>query len=64
MQQRFAQAGIPVLVLFLVLAALILPAPAMAQDACRSGEVRLDRNTGAIRDLGGCLRYLEDPDQS
>jgi len=64
LQQRFAQAGIPVLVLFLVLAALSLPAPAMAQDACRSGEVRLDRNTGAIRDLGGCLRYLEDPDQS
>ncbi|MBN7769862.1 response regulator [Marinobacter daepoensis] len=64
MQQRFADIPVRTVVLLLILAALALPAFAQAQSACRDGQIMLGHNTQSIPDLGECLWYLEDPDQS
>jgi len=63
LRQRLTQTGILALALFLVLATVLGSAPALAQDTCRHGEIRLERSTGSIGELGGCLWYLEDPGQ-
>ena len=64
MQQRFAHIPVRTVVLLLFLAALVLPSVAKAQNACRDGQIMLDHNTGSIPNLGECLWYLEDPEQS
>ena len=64
MQQRFAHIPVRTVVLLLFLAVLVLPSVAKAQNACRDGQIMLDHNTGSIPDLGECLWYLEDPEQS
>ena len=64
MQQRFADAPIRVVLTFLVLAVFALPALALAQSGCRDGQLVLADSTESIRDLNGCLAYLEDPGQS
>ncbi|WP_410328122.1 response regulator [Marinobacter sp.] len=42
----------------------MLPSTAAADDLCRDGKLVLDRSTSSIRNLGSCVRYLEDPGQS
>merc|ERR1711964_310814 len=64
LQQRFAHIPVRTVVLLLFLAALVLPSVAKAQNACRDGQIMLDHNTGSIPNLGECLWYLEDPEQS
>ncbi|GAB5479186.1 MAG: hypothetical protein Marn2KO_26530 [Marinobacter nauticus] len=64
MQQRFAHIPVRTVVLLLFLAVLVLPSVVKAQNACRDGQIMLDHNTGSIPDLGECLWYLEDPEQS
>jgi len=64
LQQRFADAPIRVVLTFLVLAVFALPALALAQSGCRDGQLVLADSTESIRDLNGCLAYLEDPGQS
>ncbi|MBZ0335442.1 7TM diverse intracellular signaling domain-containing protein [Marinobacter sp. AL4B] len=48
--------------LFLVVIAL--PSQTFAQSGCRDGVLSLGNGSEGIRDLNGCLAYLEDPDQS
>lgn len=47
--------------LFLVTA--MMPASASAAGPCHDGEIVLDGGIESIRDLGGCIWYLEDPGQ-
>nr|WP_133007646.1 7TM diverse intracellular signaling domain-containing protein [Marinobacter sp. JH2] len=48
--------------LFLVVIAL--PSQTFAQSGCRDGVLSLGNGSEGIRDLNGCLAYLEDPGQS
>ncbi|MEC7376894.1 MAG: 7TM-DISM domain-containing protein, partial [Pseudomonadota bacterium] len=67
MRQRFewapAAASHWLLALVLLMTALA-PGPAGAADTCREGEVVLDDRIGSIRNLGGCIWFLEDPAQT
>ena len=63
MQQRFADAPVRVVLTLLILAVSILPSLALAQSGCRDGRLLLNDSMESIRDLGGCLSYLEDPGQ-
>ncbi len=48
---------------FLALACL-MPAAVSAQDGCHDGEIVIKQGTSRILDLGNCIWFLEDPDQS
>ncbi len=52
------------MVALLLLATAMMPSPASAAGPCRDGEIVLDEGVESIRDLGGCIWYLEDPGQS
>ena len=52
------------MVALLLLATAMMPSPASAAVPCRDGEIVLDEGVESIRDLGGCIWYLEDPGQS
>jgi PAS domain S-box-containing protein len=52
------------LVLILAVLALFLPATVSAQEACDNGKIVIEKGTSSVRDLGSCIWYLEDPDQS
>ena len=67
MQQRLtfappAATGSLMALLFLV--AALLPVAASAAGPCRNGEIVLGSGVESIRDLGGCIWFLEDPDKS
>ncbi|EMP54657.1 multi-sensor hybrid histidine kinase [Marinobacter santoriniensis NKSG1] len=47
--------------LLMVLALLCLSMAAHGQERCRNGTLMVNSNTTSIRDLGGCIAYLEDP---
>ena len=47
----------------LVLLVVSLPTVSDAAGACRDGEIVLTPGTESVRDLGGCIWYLEDPRQ-
>ncbi|MBZ2169625.1 response regulator [Marinobacter sp. F4216] len=56
-------AVIRTLLLLFFLSALLSPVQA-SQTPCRDGMLILGSGTSSVQDLGGCLWYLEDPDQS
>ncbi|MEP3560806.1 MAG: 7TM-DISM domain-containing protein, partial [Marinobacter sp.] len=64
MQQRFGDTRVRVFLMFLFLAVFAFPSLSFAQAGCRNGVLSLGDGTEAIRDLNGCLAYLEDPEQS
>ncbi|MFO8141091.1 MAG: 7TM diverse intracellular signaling domain-containing protein [Marinobacter sp.] len=47
--------------ILLVLFFVTLPSLAVAKNACDNGVVVLDNSTTSVRNLDGCLWYLEDP---
>ncbi|GGC67373.1 7TM diverse intracellular signaling domain-containing protein [Marinobacter halophilus] len=63
MQQRFAETLVRVATVLLVLVIVTLPSLALAKNACANGVVVLDNNTTSVRNLDGCLWYLEDTSQ-
>ncbi|WP_372965781.1 response regulator [Marinobacter sp.] len=65
MHQRFTDALVRVLLRFLILVFIVLPSLVLAQTgSCHDGQLLLGDNTESIRDLGGCLSYIEDRDHS
>lgn len=67
MRQRFEWAPTAAshwLLALVLLMTTLAPIPAGAADTCREGEVVLDDGVGSIRNLGGCIWYLEDPAQT
>jgi len=52
------------LMVLLFLATITMPASAGAAEPCRDGEIILSAGVESIRDLGGCIWYLEDPGQT
>ncbi len=65
MQQRLTNlVSAPALLAWLLVALVLMPATAPAQDVCRDGKLVLESNTSSIRNLGSCVSYLEDPGQS
>ncbi|MFV8572187.1 response regulator [Marinobacter sp. SBS5] len=64
MQQRLSDTWVRVFLIGLFLAAFALPSLTLAQPGCRDGVLSLGDGSEGIRDLNGCLAYLEDPDQS
>ena len=52
------------LMVLLFLAAITMPASAGVAGPCRDGEIILSAGVESIRDLGGCIWYLEDPGQT
>lgn len=61
MQQRFVEIPVRVAIVFLVLVFVTLPSLALAKSVCANGAVVLDSTTTSVRNLDGCLWYLEDP---
>ncbi|TGN39403.1 7TM diverse intracellular signaling domain-containing protein [Marinobacter confluentis] len=51
---------------FLIIAALafLLPATASAQENCQDGNIVIKQGTTRVLDLGSCIWYLEDPEQT
>lgn len=64
MQQRLRDTWVRVFLMGLFLAVIALPSQTFAQPGCRDGVLSLGDGSEGIRDLNGCLAYLEDPDQS
>lgn len=56
--------GTRLLVRILVLVVLLVPGLVHANTDCRGGDIILDRSTASVPELGGCLWYREDPEQS
>ena len=66
MQQWIVRSRRYLLAMFLLVigAAWLTPALGQGQSGCDGGDVRLGPSTESVRDLGACLWYLEDPQQS
>lgn len=60
MQQRFTETPARMAWLVLVLVFVTLPSLALAKTACATGAIVLDNTTSSVRNLDGCIRYLED----
>ena len=60
MQQRFSETLNRVLVALLMLVVVSLPSLVQAKSACPAGSVVLDSTTSSVRNLDGCIWYLED----
>jgi len=52
------------LMVLLLLATGMVPMTASAADPCRDGRIVLQSGTESVRNLGGCIWYLEDPEQT
>jgi len=60
LQQRFYETLNRVLVALLMLVVVSLPSLVQAKSACPAGSVVLDSTTSSVRNLDGCIWYLED----